>query len=52
MNQKAYEDLKAATLAAFDAYLKETKGRVLNDKELAMLFREVATVTEELDFNA
>ena len=42
-------DLNKALIDAFDTYLKATKGRELNDKEIAAVFRIANELVYDLD---
>jgi len=42
-------DLNKALIDAFDAYLKATKSREMNDREIAALFRASNDLVYELD---
>ena len=42
-------DLNKAIIDAFDAYLKATKGREMNDKEIAAVLRTANDLVYDLD---
>ena len=42
-------DLNKALIDAFDAYLKSTKGREMNDKEIAAVLRVSNDLVYDLD---
>ena len=45
-------DLNKAIIDAFDAYLKATKGREMNDKEIAALLRVANDLVYDLDIKS